>query len=57
MKTTGTTSLKWLAMLLIPLVLLSAAGCNTVKGAGEDVQATGKAISETADDAEDEIDD
>ena len=35
----------------ISLMALLAAGCNTVEGAGEDVEATGEAIEETANDA------
>ena len=35
--------------------LMGLAACNTVKGAGEDVSAAGEAMSDTAQDAEDEI--
>lgn len=37
-----------MAMLAATTVL---AACNTVSGAGRDVQAAGRAVSETADDA------
>jgi predicted small secreted protein len=40
---------------LVALMLVTAAvtisACNTVKGAGQDVSAAGKAVSETAQDA------
>lgn len=44
------------------LVLLAAAavalpGCNTIEGAGEDIKATGGAISDTARDTKEEITD
>jgi predicted small secreted protein len=44
--------------LRIPLVattLLALAGCNTIGGFGEDVSTGGEAISDTAQDAENEI--
>ena len=40
------------AALLAPLT----SGCNTVEGAGEDVQAAGGAVSDTAEDVKDDID-
>ena len=47
--------------LLILLALLGSAafvtGCNTVEGAGRDVQSLGQSIEETAEDAEAEWDD
>lgn len=39
---------KFLLAVMIAAPLL-AAGCNTIKGIGEDVQAAGKAVSNTAD--------
>lgn len=48
---------RWVLLLLLPLVLLGAGGCNTVEGAGEDIQSGGEAISDTADDVKDEIND
>ena len=35
----------------------SLAACNTMEGAGEDIEAGGEAVSEGARDVEDEIDD
>ncbi|WP_018146858.1 entericidin A/B family lipoprotein [Henriciella marina] len=35
----------------LSLMALMAAGCNTVEGAGQDVEATGEEIEETARDA------
>ena len=32
-------------------IVFSAAACNTVKGAGQDVKAAGQAVSDTAEDA------
>lgn len=34
----------------------SLAACNTVEGAGEDIEQGGEAVSETAEDVEDDID-
>ena len=36
-----------LAMMVLPLLALGA--CNTVEGAGQDVQAAGRAVERTAD--------
>ena len=33
------------------LLVLGTAACNTVEGAGQDIQAAGSAIEDTADDA------
>lgn len=41
---------KYLSLLFI-VATLGLSGCNTVKGAGEDVKATGEAISNTAEKA------
>jgi predicted small secreted protein len=50
------TELGWLfgltGLLLMVLVL---SGCNTVEGMGEDVEAAGGAMSDTADDVEDDM--
>jgi predicted small secreted protein len=43
-------------LMLLMLVALAAAGCNTTKGFGQDVEATGDAIEDTADDAMDDDD-
>ncbi len=40
---------KFLLAVMIAAPLLAAA-CNTIAGIGEDVQAAGKAVSDTADD-------
>ncbi|MGI9421160.1 MAG: entericidin A/B family lipoprotein [Geminicoccaceae bacterium] len=42
--------------LLIALGLLASLGaCNTIAGAGKDVEAAGEAITDTADDTKEEI--
>ena len=42
--------------LLITLGLLaSLAACNTIAGAGKDIEAAGEAISDTAEDTKEEI--
>ncbi|HLT02394.1 MAG TPA: entericidin A/B family lipoprotein [Geminicoccaceae bacterium] len=50
------SELRWLfgltALLFMALVL---GGCNTVEGMGEDVEAAGGAMSDTAEDVEDEM--
>ena len=38
------------------VVAMSLGGCNTMRGAGEDVSAAGGAMSDTAEDVEDKID-
>lgn len=38
------------------MLALFAAGCNTVEGAGEDIQNAGDAVSDTARDVENSID-
>ena len=49
------TTLKLLIGLLALLVLPSLSACNTARGMGEDVEAAGKAMSGTAEKAEDEM--
>jgi predicted small secreted protein len=44
-------------LFFLSAVLLALPACNTVEGAGEDIQATGDAISDTADDTKDELSD
>jgi len=39
------------------VVLAMLAACNTIAGAGEDIEAGGEAISEAADEVEDDITD
>jgi predicted small secreted protein len=47
-----------IAYLLALLQLaLATSACNTTRGFGEDVEATGEAIEDSAEDAEDEMDD
>ncbi len=42
--------------LMIALALLAGlTACNTISGAGKDIEAAGGAISETADDTKEEI--
>lgn len=38
------------------LISLSVSACNTMEGAGEDISAAGGAMSDTAEDVEDELD-
>ena len=45
-----------LYLMLLFLAALAAAGCNTTEGFGEDVEATGDAIEEAAEDASDDDD-
>ena len=42
------------AMLVLGLMLMLGA-CNTMSGAGEDVEAAGDAMSDTAEDVEDDM--
>ena len=48
--------MKILYLMLLMFVAMAAAGCNTTKGFGQDVEATGDAIEDTADDAMDDDD-
>ncbi|HEY5409932.1 MAG TPA: entericidin A/B family lipoprotein [Caulobacteraceae bacterium] len=43
--------MRQLVLLMITAAALSLAGCNTVKGAGQDVSSAGHAVSDTAEDA------
>ncbi len=43
--------MRQLVLLMITAAALTVAGCNTVKGAGQDVSSAGKAVSQTAEDA------
>lgn len=38
-------------LMVVVAASMAVAACNTMQGAGEDVQAAGKAVSETASDA------
>jgi predicted small secreted protein len=40
---------KFVAVVLVGLVLAFVAGCNTIEGAGEDIERGGEAIQEAAD--------
>ena len=42
---------------MLTLILAGLAGCNTTRGVGQDVQAAGDAIEETAEEAEEELED
>jgi predicted small secreted protein len=42
---------KILALLSVLAVVLVAAACNTVEGAGKDIKATGQAVEKAADKA------
>jgi len=46
-----------LAALALVLASTSVTACNTMKGVGEDVRATGETITEAADEAEDDLTD
>lgn len=48
--------MKILYLMLLMLIALAAAGCNTTEGFGQDVEATGEAIEDTAEDAADDDD-
>jgi predicted small secreted protein len=45
------------ALFFLSAMILALPACNTVEGAGEDIEATGDAISDTADDTKDEMSD
>lgn len=45
------TTIKSFLVLCLMAVTFSLGGCNTISGAGEDVQATGDAIEDAADSA------
>jgi entericidin B len=46
---------KNLILLSWMLVLFGLSACNTTRGAGEDVEATGEGVQEAAEDVEEEI--
>lgn len=44
------TNLKWIAAVTIGLfVVVSLLGCNTIKGAGKDIERAGEVIQDAAD--------
>jgi predicted small secreted protein len=45
---------KVLYLLALILMALTASACNTTRGFGEDVEATGDAIEDAAEDAQDD---
>jgi predicted small secreted protein len=44
-----------LCLVMVGLLTLSTTACNTAEGFGEDVEAAGDAISDTASDVKDEM--
>lgn len=46
--------MKLLYLLTLILIALATSACNTTRGFGEDVEATGDAIEDTAEDATDD---
>lgn len=50
------TTVKILYLLTLIIVAIATSACNTTRGFGQDVEATGEAIEETADDAMDDDD-
>jgi predicted small secreted protein len=49
------TKEKLFALVIALGLAAGATGCNTVKGAGKDVQGAGKAVENTADDVHDDM--
>lgn len=43
------------SLLLLSAATLALSGCNTMEGAGKDIEATGEALSDTAKDTKEEI--
>jgi predicted small secreted protein len=52
----GRLQLVCLLSAMMLLLGMGLSGCNTMRGAGEDISAAGGAMSDTAQDTEDEID-
>jgi entericidin B len=46
---------KWFLPALAALAALTAAACNTVAGAGQDIQSAGSAVTSTAQDTQDDL--
>jgi predicted small secreted protein len=45
----------WCGLMALFLMALVLSGCNTVEGMGEDVEAAGGAMSDTAEDVEEDM--
>jgi len=45
----------WGLSALLLLSLLALGACNTIAGAGEDIEAAGEAVSETAEDVDNDM--
>ncbi len=39
---------KWAGMAVVTLAAMSATACNTIQGAGQDIESTGEAIENAA---------
>jgi predicted small secreted protein len=56
-ESSGRLPMAWgLGAVLALLLAMSVSGCNTMEGAGEDISAAGGAMSDTAEDVEDDMD-
>jgi predicted small secreted protein len=49
------SSAAWIIGLVMLGLMLTLGACNTMSGAGEDIEAAGDAMSDTAEDTEDEM--
>lgn len=49
--------MKNLALVAWLALMLALSACNTMQGAGEDVEAAGEGVQDVAEDTEDELDD
>jgi len=47
----ATTSASFVRLLLAAAVVVALSACNTIQGAGKDIEKTGEVIQETAEDA------
>ncbi len=48
-----TAAIRFTSLMLVLMTSLFAAGCNTARGLGEDVEATGEAVRNAAQNTED----
>lgn len=39
---------KWVGVAIVTVSAMSASACNTIQGAGQDIESTGEAIEEAA---------